>query len=270
MSFAEVNGTKLYYQIEGEDGPPLLLIHGSWGDHHNWDAVAPVLSEHFRVVRYDRRGHSRSEAPPGQGSVLEDAADAAALIKHLDLAPAHVLGNSFGASIALRLASARADILQSLTVHEPPLFDLLLGSPETESYRDAVMERINAVVALLEQDDLQAGAELFVETIAFGPGGWAQLSPEQRQTFVSNALTWLDETRDPEALTVDLGALTSFPHAALVSHGSESPPFFPIVVEQVANALPNVQRRTFEGAGHVPHISHPEEFVESVRTFAGR
>lgn len=39
----------------------MVLIHGSWGDHANWQAVVPGLSESFRVLTYDRRGHSKSE-----------------------------------------------------------------------------------------------------------------------------------------------------------------------------------------------------------------
>lgn len=267
MAFADVNGTKLNYRLEGDVGQTIVLIHGSWGDLHNWDAVAPGLSSHFRVLRYDRRGHSRSETPSGQGSVLDDAADAAALVEFLDLTPAHVIGNSFGASIALRLASKRPDLFRSLMIHEPPLLDLLSGDPETEPYRDAVLPRIEAVVNLLEMGELETAAQQFVETIALGPGGWEQLAPGQRQTFVANGLTWLDEVHDPDALSIELEALSQFPHAALLSQGDQSPPFFPIIIEKIAKALPNARRRTFEGAGHVPHASHPEAFVDLVHTF---
>jgi pimeloyl-ACP methyl ester carboxylesterase len=268
MAFATVNDTKLYYKLEGEAGQPLVLIHGSWGDHRNWDGVAPGLSEHFRVLRYDRRGHSQSEAPPGQGSVLDDASDAAALVEHLDLSPVHVVGNSFGASIALRLACRRPDLFRSLIVHEPPLLDLLSGDPKAEPYREAVIPRIDAVVNLLQKGEMEAAARQFVETIALGPGGWQELSSEQKETFVANGLTWLDEVHDPDALSIDLDAFASFPHAALVSHGDQSPPFFPMIVDKVARALPNARQRTFAGAGHVPHVSHPVEFIDLVRTFA--
>src|SRR5438105_3899809 len=72
MSVTRVNGVELYYQSRGS-GEPLVLVHGSWGDHHNWDPVVAALAESFRVVAYDRRGHSASERPAGQGSVFEDA-----------------------------------------------------------------------------------------------------------------------------------------------------------------------------------------------------
>ena len=105
MPLAQINDTKIHYRLEGASGDPLVLVHGSWGDHHSWDRVFPHLAESFRVLSYDRRGHSLSERPDTQGSVDEDAADLAGLIEHLDLAQAHILGNSFGGSISLRMAA---------------------------------------------------------------------------------------------------------------------------------------------------------------------
>ena len=68
MPTAHVNGVDLFHAVSGS-GEPLVLVHGSWIDHHSWDAVVPALSESFRVVAYDRRGDSASERPAGQGSV---------------------------------------------------------------------------------------------------------------------------------------------------------------------------------------------------------
>src|SRR5262245_50389986 len=104
MPAARVNGVELYCELAGT-GAPLVLVHGSWTDHRSWDAVTPGLAESFRVLHYDRRGHSRSERPSDQGSIEEDVADLAALIVHAGCAPAFVAGNSWGASIVLRLAS---------------------------------------------------------------------------------------------------------------------------------------------------------------------
>src|SRR5579859_7648939 len=116
MPVARVNEVELYYELEG-NGEPLVFVHGSWGDHHNWDPVVTPLAESFRVVTYDRRGHSASERPPGQGSVFEDADDLAALVEHLDLAPAHIVGNSGGAAIVLRAAARHPEIFRTLVVH---------------------------------------------------------------------------------------------------------------------------------------------------------
>ena len=117
---AQINGVQIAYRAAGR-GEPLVLVHGSWGSHHNWDPVVPGLSAHHRVVSYDRRGHSESERPAGQGTFAEDVADLAALVETLDVAPAWVVGNSVGAVITLQLAAARPDLLRGVIVHEPPL-----------------------------------------------------------------------------------------------------------------------------------------------------
>lgn len=266
MPAATINGINLYFEEAGS-GDPLVLVHGSWGDHHNWDAVAPALAKHYRVVTYDRRGHSRSERPAGQGTIAEDAADLAALIEYLGIAPAHIAGNSGGAIVTLRLAAERPDLFRSMNVHEPPLFGILAGKPEMAPLLDEVGRRIGAVVEHLERGDNEAGARQFVETIAFGPGAWDELSPEMRKTFTFNAPTFLDETREPGGLTFDVATLRQFPHRAFVSRGTTSAPFFPLVVEEVAQALPHAERFVFNGAGHVPHLSHPDVYVQTLTRF---
>src|SRR5574338_744446 len=121
MADAHVNGIRLFWEQHGDSGAPLVMVHGSWGDHHNWDAVVPELAKSFRVMTYDRRGHSQSERPAGQGSLDEDVADLAELIGSNGLAPVHVIGNSGGAIVSLKLAAFRPELLASLVVHEPPL-----------------------------------------------------------------------------------------------------------------------------------------------------
>lgn len=67
-----MNGVNLYYELHGR-GEPLALVHGSWADATSWRFVVTGLAEFFRVLVYDRRGHSRSERPESQGSFEEDA-----------------------------------------------------------------------------------------------------------------------------------------------------------------------------------------------------
>src|SRR5262245_38976187 len=104
MPTAHVNDVDLFYTLTG-DGPALVLVHGSWGESTGWDLALPALALRLRVLTYDRRGHSRSERPPTQGSTEEDVDDLAALLGQLGLAPAHVAGSSSGAALALRLAA---------------------------------------------------------------------------------------------------------------------------------------------------------------------
>lgn len=261
------NGVNLYYEEAGS-GQPLVLVHGSWTDHHSWDLVAPALAERFRVVTYDRRGHSQSERHAGQGSVHEDVADLAALIDGLGLTPAHIIGNSFGGSIVLRLAAERPELFRSLVVHEPPLFGLLGADPAAAPMLNEIPRRIGAVVELLSAGDMDGGARQFMETIALGPGAWdGQLTPEDKQTCINNAPTFLDETRDPEGLTLDPAPLARFSRPALLTVGSASPPLFPPVVARLAGAIPGARQHTFEGVGHIPHKTHPDQFVDVLTSF---
>src|SRR5688572_32004292 len=76
MPISVINGIRIYSESHGE-GAPIVLVHGSWGDHHNWDRVVPGLARRFRTLTYDRRGHSQSERLASRGSIEEDVADLA-------------------------------------------------------------------------------------------------------------------------------------------------------------------------------------------------
>lgn len=268
MPTSVLNGVRLYWEEHGTDGTPAVMVHGSWGDHHNWDAVVEPLARQLRVFTYDRRGHSQSERPPGQGVIQEDVEDLAALIRTMGIAPACVIGNSGGAVVALKLAVTHPDLLAGVAVHEPPLFGLIQDHP----MMPAVAQRIGAVLELLKLGRDEAGARLFVETIAFGPGMWERLPPETRRTFVFNAPTWLDELSEPieTALSIDLSRLASFDRPVLLSQGDESAPFFPAVMDRVAAALPHARRHVFHGAGHVPNLTAPDQYVSVVGAFFRR
>lgn len=270
MPLDSINRMRLYWELTGKTGDLLTLVHGSWTDHHGWDAVVPGLSRSFRVLTYDRRGHSQSERPTGKGSVHEDVADLAALIEHVGIGPAHIAGSSFGAAIALRLAGQRSDLFKSLIAHEPPVFSLLADSPDAQPALAEVSRRIAPVADRLRSGDPTGGARLFVETIAFGPGAWEELPERVRQTWVFNAPTFLDEMEDAESQRLPLSPLRDFPLQALLTNGGQSAPFFPPVLARIAAALRRAERQTFHGAGHVPHLTHPEAYVEVVTEFASR
>ena len=270
MPEAEVNGTTLYYELEGS-GDPLALVHGSWTDGRmSWRLVAPDLAESFRVLAYDRRGHSRSAPDRGPGSVEQDGDDLAALLEALDLAPARVVASSFGGNIALRLAIRRPELFRSLSCHEPPLWGLLADDPESREMLERAAAGIEAVGALIAAGDHEAAARRFVDEVAFGPGAWENaLPPESRNTFVRNAPTFLDELQDPTQTTVDANALRSLRLPVRLTNGSESPPLFGRVIERLAELIPNATRETFDGAAHGPQSTIPERFVESTRRALG-
>ncbi len=263
----QVNGVRLFYELQGTGAVPLVLVHGSWDSHHDWDLVVPRLAEVFRVLTYDRRGHSQSERPIGQGSVREDVADLAALLEHVDLVPAWVVANSFGASISLRLASEHPGLVRGLIAHEPPLFSLLANDPALAPMLEDVQKKIRAVVKRIASGDDTGATEQFVETVALGPGTWKTVPPDVQQGMIENAPTFLDEANDPEQLAFDLEWTSGFSKPVLFTLGDQSPPTFAPVVNRLSKALPHAEIVTLPGAGHVPHETHPDAYVEAVIKF---
>ena len=266
MPRVRVNGVELFFESNGE-GDPLVLVHGSWGDHFNWQAVVPGLARSFRVVTYDRRGHSQSERP-GEGLRRDDEEDLAGILQELDLAPAHVAGNSFGASTVLGLAARRPELFRSLAVHEPPLL-AIAEAPESLPLMNEAQRRSSMVLERLRAGDIPGGARQFVEDVALGPGAWDQLPSEMHETFKRNALTWVNEQEDPAWATLDLESLSAFSGPSLLSTGDQSPPFFSAIIRTLAGALKGSTQHVFRGAGHVPHLTHADEYVRTLTSFLG-
>jgi pimeloyl-ACP methyl ester carboxylesterase len=263
---AETNGVELFYELAGS-GDPLVLVHGSWGDHHNWFPVLPALTERFRVLIYDRRGHSRSERPPGQGSRREDEEDLAALMETLDFAPAYVAGNSFGASTTLGLAARRPDLFRGLVAHDPPLTGIVTDDPRLRPLLTDLAGRFTSVLTHLRAHEPLAAARKFTDEIAVGPGTWDQLPPPVQQTFLANAPTFLDEHDDPRGADLDLPHLAGYTGPALLTRGAAGPPWFATITSRLVEALPQAATHTFEGAGHIPHITHPEAYARVLTAF---
>jgi pimeloyl-ACP methyl ester carboxylesterase len=268
MPNAMVNGVRLFYELSGDSaGVPLVLVHGSWATHDNWGAVISQFARNFRVLVYDRRGHGQSEIVSTQGSVREDAADLAALIEHLKLAPAWLVGNSFGGTICLRLACDRPDLLRGVIVHEPPIFSVLYGDAEVAPILAQNTASITTVLKLIASGKHADAAREFVEKVALGPGAWDMLGPESQQMMVGQAHTFLDEARDPEQLLMDLPRLRSLTCPIQLSTGGQSPAALRAIVSKLAAELGGANLMEIAQAGHLPHVTHPEQYVDATAAF---
>jgi pimeloyl-ACP methyl ester carboxylesterase len=268
LAFLTVNGVRIAYADTGGTGTALVLVHGSWGSHRNWDPVVSGLAEHFRVVSYDRRGHSDSGRSSGQGHFSDDVADLAALIEQLGIAPAWVVGNSSGAAMTVKLAAARPELLRGIVVHEPPLFGLLeAGSPAAHAVDAIETGPLAEVGQRIAAGDHAGAAEKFVEQVALGPGSWAQLPHDMRAMMTANAPTYLDELHDTEWKVVDENRLARYDGPALLTSGDQSPPVFQPIERRLAQLLPQAKRTTYAGAGHIPHVTHREEYVAQLVKF---
>lgn len=267
MPHIKLNEVNLYYEISGSaDSEPVVLVHGSWGDSGGWDNVFSILSQKFRVLKYDRRGHSRSERPEGQGSTDQDVEDLQLLIEYHDLGAVNLVGNSFGGNIALKLAGKRPDLIKSLLVHEPAVISLLKDHAPAEML-NTLQQKISVVTDLIENGEFEEGAELFIENIVFGPGSWEELPQESRDKFVYNAPTFLDEQRDPQWMDIDIKSLSTFYEPVLLTYGEESEEFFRIIIDELEKILPNCRKQSLSDMGHVPQLTHPQMYSELLTSF---
>ena len=153
MSHADVNGVSLHYQEHGS-GEPLVLLHGGLGAGEMFEAMMPALSAHRRVITVDLQGHGGTADADRPLRPQTMADDVAALIEHLGLPRADVMGYSLGGLVALRTAIQRPervrrlilvsvgfrrdgshpDVVENMDRFAPEMADMLAQSPLYEVY----------------------------------------------------------------------------------------------------------------------------------------
>ena len=119
MPTRTINGVDLYYELDGDSGEPLVLVHGYTGDISDWRHQQREFSRTHRVFALDNRGHGRSSAPTDRSvyTVANMADDAEALIDSLGFERYHLVGHSMGGAIAQEIALRSQPRLLSLTLH---------------------------------------------------------------------------------------------------------------------------------------------------------
>lgn len=267
MPIERINDINLFWKLTGDKGENLILVHGSWGDHHNWDGVVGELSKSFRVLTYDRRGFSQSEKPSIKSSFLNDVWDLIKLIEHLHISAAHIVGNLFGATIVLKTAVQRPDLFKSMIVNDPPIFSLLNQDHETQTALLAHDVRLKSVIAYFKKNDFEGAAKQYVDTIGIGTDAWDKLSEKLRQSYIKNAQTWYNQITDPESIEIDLEQLSKFKKPTILSNGDLSPIIFHKVNDQLAKTITHSKRVIYKDAAHVPHITHPQKYIEVIKNF---
>jgi len=117
MTIAHVNGIDIYFEEHGDPlAEPLLLIMGFLTNAAAWAPQIPAFAGRFHVIAFDNRGSGRSSQPEGPYSIPQMAADAAALLDHLGIASAHVVGVSMGGMIAQELTLQDPKRVRSLVL----------------------------------------------------------------------------------------------------------------------------------------------------------
>lgn len=116
MNNVSVNGVNLFYQSVGDGEETVLFSHGYLMNHSMFDGQIQALSQQFRCISYDHRGHGQSEVTKDGYELDNLVNDAIALIEELNLAPVHFVGMSTGGFIGMRIAIKRPDLLASLVL----------------------------------------------------------------------------------------------------------------------------------------------------------
>jgi 2-succinyl-6-hydroxy-2,4-cyclohexadiene-1-carboxylate synthase len=248
-------------------GPALLLIHGFTGRATSWGTHAATFARSFRVVAPDLPGHGRSAAPldPRCAGVERSADDLATILERLGVAPAHVVGYSLGARIALRLAVA----------HPPSVRRLVLESPSaglaTEGERAARREADEARASLLEREGIEAFVNawerepVFASHAGLAPATVAGLRAERLRNRPAGLAASLRGAGQGSMEPLH-GRLASVEAPTLVVAGALDATGR-ARAETVAAGIPGARLEVVGDSGHTPHLETPAAFRSLVLGF---
>ena len=150
MQFAS-DGIELSYDdFGGTEGKAVVLLHGLGSARSTWDPIVPVLTNQWRMLAFDQRGHGESSHASGTYSLEYYVPDAITFCESVAAQPAILVGHSLGGVVAACVARTRPDLVRGLLLEDPPLYR---GEPE-----EAANNAFLAVFALLHQlvSDMQA------------------------------------------------------------------------------------------------------------------
>jgi len=267
MPTVSIRGSELHYELHGTSGDPTLLLHGSLVDHHCWDALVAPLSQNLQVVAYDRRGYGQSTGPTRAHPVRDDAADLAGLLEEIDLYPAHVIAHSYGGAVGFRLATDRPEMVRSLAVHETPFVGLLEDDPENAAEARRLLLGIRMVQDRIHAGDVPGAVREIVNSFSTDGGAWSRLRPPTQEQFLRNAPRWSEEFDDPDAIRPEGRGLADLLIPVMLTSGERSPLFLRRVNAALARSLRNVTLLTIPDAGHVPHLTAPQQYAGLLLSF---
>jgi 3-oxoadipate enol-lactonase len=257
-----VGGIELDYERSGE-GPPLLAIMGMSGTSLHWgEPFLSPLRESFEVIVYDHRGVGSSSRLQGPVTIAEMAADAAGLIRALDLESVHVLGISMGGMIAQELVLANPELVRALT-----LGCTYCGGPAS-SLGSAVRGRLYEAMSSGDRERaLRAAFNINLSAAAAAdPVLWQRFRSIAAERAVAVPVIMAQVAactqHDTHARLAGVSAPT------LVIHGTADEM---IPVENgrlIASLIPDARLETLDGVGHLFFWEEPAATAELLRSHA--
>lgn len=259
-----VDGSELTYRVSG-DGPPVLLIHGSFGVVEVWGDVQDALAGTHQVISYDRRGHGRS--PNGTSDMRVHARDAAGLIDHVATGPAIVVGWSGGAAVAMELIRTHPEHVKAAVLIEP-VFHLPRHRP---------LRSLRLLLAF-KRDSMRGRNREAAKTMALfafgrrsGGNGWDELDGRQREWFVGDAEGLRTEFKLLERFNTSADHISakeisawSVPMTYLL--GEDSAPWAHAIHDALTGAAPQIRTVRVPGACHLMPLQQPGAVAEAVRS----
>jgi 3-oxoadipate enol-lactonase len=241
----------LHRRLDGqEEAPPLLLCNSLGTTLEMWDAQVPALAPDFRLVRYDRRGHGRSPAPPGPYSIEELGTDALALLDELELERASFCGLSIGGMVGMWLAAEAPERIDRLVLCcTAPILP-----PREQWLERAATVRAQGVSAIADATLARwftpAAPEALRETFR----AMLVATPAEGYASCCEALADLD-LRD---------RLAQIEAPTLVVTGAEDPVAPPEAGQQLAASITGARHVTIAGARHIANAEQPSTFTQHV------
>jgi len=258
MPTIQNGGIELYYESTGA-GDAVVLLHGLGSYVGDWRPQVEALSDSFRIIAVDLRGHGRSGKPAGPYSVPQFAADVAALIRALDVGSAHVVGLSLGGAVAFQLAVDAPSLVRSLVIiNSGPSF------VANRQIRFALFVRL----LMLKVVGLKGLGGMIAKRL-FPKTGQEPLRRGFLDHFVTNdRRAYQASTRALVGWTV-ADRLAEITCPVLVMSGDRD--YTPVSAKEAyVAALTNARLAVIRDAGHACTLEQPDQVNQALRTFLSR
>lgn len=252
------DGTPLRVWVGG-DGPPIVLVHGSFADHRAWSVPVAELNRHFTTFAMDRRGFGGS-GDGAEYSIERDFEDVSAVVRAASARsgqPVVLCGHSYGANCAMGGASISRDV-GHLVLYEPSL---------GLKYPEGAIEEAEA--ALAEDDREKAVVRMLFDILDMSQEEIDALRSSARwPQILASAHTAPRECRVEEAWEYAPGQFDGIDVPTLLLSGSRSPASLKKATERAADAIFDARIHVLEGHGHFGHRTDPGMFVSIIREFS--
>jgi pimeloyl-ACP methyl ester carboxylesterase len=260
----EIGGRQLHYVEQGgEDGqhPTIIFIHGGLDDYRCWQfQIDSFSSKKYRAISYSRRFAYPNKwigNVAQDNTIEENAKDLAELIIKLDLAPAHLVGASYGAYTALYCVSKNPELAKTMVLNEPPVMEFLARSHLREDVE--LRQTFRTRVLSPTQDASRAGdfrkaAQVAIDGIMGIDNYFGQLPEEGKQFLIDNAKSLaseLESTLSTSYTVEDVKHVATIP--TLLVKGELSPKYFLRIVDILSDNMPNNTEQIV-----IPNISHDD------------